>query len=468
MPPDASPPLKSLVPPPVFVPPLSPASQARVGAWFVVPGVLAISAIGYLGYTLLLAQQPSTSGSAVATSTPVSTVSTASPKYLLFQVFTYNPPSAGPGALGSKGGLEQQVGSMVGVIGERGDHESTQLGFVVGPLVFDMTDVELRRAINDAFAVAIEKDVAVGFHIDDSMFWINRKDLWSDKSNVEWSDWQGTTVKHRIIGWAAGGGPYLAPPMCYNSPAIKAEATRIGRDVIGAEIKKGIDHLNSLGKGYLFAGVIAGWETRMQDDSNPPVFYGYCALHNLGYSAAKPPTDTDLALQGVVSDWIVLWGKALIDAGISQDKVFTHIAFPGKAPAIPAARILRDWYKGSDPAITAFNDLSHPSFSVYGTENFPALHTLLATQPVEPWGIAEGSIEGLTTNAFGVGGSSGARPGGTSVSANKAENYLAGVFNHNGVYVNLFGWVAGHSNITTDPISIEGYKKFLSGERLQE
>src|SRR3989344_4718336 len=328
---------------------------------------------------------------------------------------------------------------MVGVIGERGDHESTQLGFVVGPLVFDMTDVELRRAINDAFAVAIEKDVAVGFHIDDSMFWVNRKDLWSDKNNVEWSDGRGTTVKPRIIGWAAGGAPYLAPPMCYNSPAIKAEATRIGRDVIGAEIKKGIDRLNAVGKGYLFAGVITGWETRMQDDSmSPTVYYGYCALHNLGYSATKPPGNIDLALQGVVSAWIVHWNKALIDAGISKDKVFTHIAFPGKAPSISTELVLRDWYKNSDPAVTAFNDYSHPSWSVYGTEHLSALRTILAAKPDEAWGIAEGSVAELTTNAFGVGGNSGTNSGGTSASANEMESYLAGVFNHGGVYVNMF------------------------------
>ena len=100
----------------------------------------------------------------------------------------------------------------------------------------------------------------------------------------QWSDWSGTVVRHRVIGFVPNPTD-LAPPMCCNSPAIIAETNRRARDVIGSEIKKGIDRLNASGKPYLFAGVIAGSETRMQDDSHPPVYYGYCALHNLGYSA---------------------------------------------------------------------------------------------------------------------------------------------------------------------------------------
>ena len=78
--------------------------------------------------------------------------------------------------------------------------------------------------------------------------------------------------------------------MCYNSPAIVAETTRIARDVIGPAIKAGIDRLNASGKSHLYAGMIAGWETRLQDDSSKSANdsepqYGFCALHNLGYSA---------------------------------------------------------------------------------------------------------------------------------------------------------------------------------------
>jgi hypothetical protein len=96
-------------------------------------------------------------------------------------------------------------------------------------LAFDLTDEQLRKVIRDAFAVAEEKDIAVGFHIDDSMFWNRRRDLWSNPQNIEWSDWDSTTVSHRIIFWAGSGTPILAPPMCYTSPIIEAEATRLAQ-----------------------------------------------------------------------------------------------------------------------------------------------------------------------------------------------------------------------------------------------
>src|SRR5262249_51905469 len=152
-----------------------------------------------------------------------------------------------------------------------------------------------------------------GFHIDDSMFGNKREDLWSNKNKVEWGDRNGTVVAHRTIGFIPDHNK-LAPPMCYNSLSIIAETRAQAHDVISAAIKHGVDHLNSIGMPYLFAAVIPGWETRMQDDSYPPVYYGYCALHNLGYSASNPPKDLDEALEQVVAYWIALWAKSLEQA----------------------------------------------------------------------------------------------------------------------------------------------------------
>lgn len=134
-------------------------------------------------------------------------------QYLGFQVMTFTPALAGHPetmTLAGKAVIERQVEEIVTAIGERGDRVHRQLGFFVGPLTFDMKDEELRDMIDDAFAVAEAKDVAVGFHIDDSMFWNDREDLWSDGDNVEWSDWEGTTVPHRIIGWNDASGASFA------------------------------------------------------------------------------------------------------------------------------------------------------------------------------------------------------------------------------------------------------------------
>ncbi len=377
----------------------------------------------------------------------------ANPKYLLFQLSNANPeiPVRNPAGISTKAQIEKAVDEIVAAIGERGDHVNQQLGFTTGPLMFDLTDEQMRILIADSFAVAEEKNVAVAFHIDDSMFWNARKDLWSNKNNVEWSDWQGTIVPHRIIGWVADGKPVLAPPMCYNSPAIKTEAARIARDVIGPAIKRGLDHLNTIGKPYLFAGVMAGWETRIQDEmaNGSHVYYAYCALHNLGYSTQNLPADISAARGRIVTDWVTLWTKNLVAAGIPKTRVYTHIAFPGDASP-------------SEPFTPAFNEYSYPGFSIYGAGTYPVFYKKLAARAATPWGISEGANVNLA-NSFS---------GGTSASGYTMEQYLGGAFNHGAVYINVFGWgdqsAEGYSQGTQSTEAITAYQKFLRGESLGE
>jgi hypothetical protein len=397
--------------------------------------------------------------------------SQADPKYLLFQLSDVNPQiGSRMASTYTKADLEKAVDDIVTAIGQRGNHANQQLGFTVGPLTFDLTDDQLRSHIANAFAVAEEKDVAAAFHIDDSMFWNRRRDLWSDKNNIEWSDWQGTIVPHRSIGWAGGGAPILAPPMCYNSPAIKAEAARVARDVIGPAVKKGIDHFNAIGKAYLFAGVIAGWETRMQDDSALNgllgVHYGYCALRYLGYTSQNLPADIDIALQGVVSDWVTLWTQSLVQGGVPKDHVYTHIALPGEAPRVPASKLselIRVFYKHSSPVVTAFNQYSRPGFSVYGADKIRVLYDVLAAHAATPWAISEGANYDMpdsnqsrvTTGAFSM------------------EQYLGRAFNHGAACVNLFVNLSHaddrvESKAGGGPGAIAGYRKFLSGGQLRE
>jgi hypothetical protein len=393
------------------------------------------------------------------------------PKYLLFYISGATPeiPLGNPGTAYTKAQAEKAVDNLVATIRQVGDHVHTQLGFSVGPLAFDHTDSQLRALIADSFAVAEEKNVAVAFHIDDSMFWNARKDLWSDKNNIEWTDWTGKTQPHRIIGWVLGGKPVLAPQMCFNSPAIVAETTRIAGDVIGPAIKRGIDRLNAIGKSYLFAGVIAGWETRLQDDSNRSINdselqYGFCALHNLGYSAQNPPKDMDLTLQQVVSDWIVLWAKNLIAGGVPRTAIYTHIGAPGTLPPfMPASKVLRFAYKDSSADVTAFNRYSNPGFTVHGMGSFSQLYKILAAHPPSPWGISEGTNVNLA-NSFS---------GGPAASGYTMEQYLGRAFNHGAVFVNLYGWNTTDTGdefakAASGPSAIAAYEKFLSGKNLVE
>ncbi|MGE3683934.1 MAG: hypothetical protein AB7G93_19615 [Bdellovibrionales bacterium] len=383
-------------------------------------------------------------------------------KYLLFHTEGGSNPVAGTAGASvtimTKTEILEEMNQLVSFVGDNvGDHKSTQLGVAVGPISFDFTDTQIRELISDLFSAAEETGVAVAFHIDDSMFWNRRQDLWSDRNNIEWTDWNGTTQPHRIIGWAGGGTPFLAPQMCYNSPAIITEATRLARDVIGLEIKKGIDRLNSIGKSHLFAGVLMGWETRLQDDSEDPhVEYGYCALTNLGYSQNNIPSDMNEVLTGVVSDWITLWTRSLSEAGIIKNKIFTHIAYNAAVSAEEASA------QNAPPSV-AFTEYSNPGFSLYGN-SYPSNFKKVLTDHGSPrWGISEGTAVGLA-NIF---------TGGTT-STSPMESYLAGAFNNGAVYVNIFGLNTQNpefdefAKASSSVEAKEAYRKFLEGKQLVE
>jgi hypothetical protein len=129
------------------------------------------------------------------------TPTSAEPNYLLFQIFTLNGDAAPPNPVQrqpSKAELAATVTDIVTTIGTTGDNRS-HLGFSVGPIAFDNSDEQVERLINDCFQIALEKNVAVCFHLDDSMFWATRKDLLSDPKNIEWLDWQMTPCTGRRI-----------------------------------------------------------------------------------------------------------------------------------------------------------------------------------------------------------------------------------------------------------------------------
>ncbi len=129
----------------------------------------------------------------------------AETKYVTFQLMTglygYAGPHPMPGHFAlSKAQLEEFVHEVVKAIGTTGDARH-KLGFTVGPLCFDMSDAETRQFIHDSFAVARENDVAVAFHIDDSVSWGERKDLLSNPDNIETADWkQKPSTGRRTIG----------------------------------------------------------------------------------------------------------------------------------------------------------------------------------------------------------------------------------------------------------------------------
>src|SRR4029078_11643369 len=136
------------------------------------------------------------------------------------------------------------IEDIKGRIGTVGDQQ-TRLAVMLGHLSFDHDDAETTKFIELGFELSLETDVAVGFHIDDSMFWATRKDLWSDPKNVEALDWDGTPNTGRSLHWqtAPGAKADAAPPqMCFNSKVMEREVKQRSA-LLGKAIQTGVNRL---------------------------------------------------------------------------------------------------------------------------------------------------------------------------------------------------------------------------------
>ena len=389
-------------------------------------------------------------------------------QYLGFQVFTGSPspniPIGGDGAQPlaappSKAALKQLVQEIVAQIGNTGDQRH-KLAFIVGPLAFDQTDAQLQQMVRDAFEIAVELNIAVGFHIDDSMFWARRSDLWHNPKNVEWVDWEGTPNTGRRIDW----GPQptkLAPQMCFNSAPVQAEVTHLANQAIGSSIQQEVRKLISQGQSELFAGVIVGWETQIGQDYDTNQFLGYCALSNLGFSRANPPQNLDSERERVVQNFIELWASGIQQAGIDPAKIYSHTALLPQTvfDTMTTSGLTYSQANHFAPPEVSFGVNFHPGFSTYPqTGLMEQLYDNFQKHGNPTWASAEGSTVDPATLENGV----------------NPETYLGWMFNHNATMVNIFGWGVGTQGenpfweAAASPEAIDAYRKFLSGQPLIE
>jgi hypothetical protein len=392
---------------------------------------------------------------------------TARPQYLTFQIFTAGPGfTTEPGKhvlsrLPEPSFLEIESKKILDSIGTRGD-ERHRLGVVVGPLAMDYTDAQLRTLIDRTFAVASKFKIAVGLHIDDSKFWMNRQDLWSNPANVEWLDWNRTPNTGLYLNW---GEPWkLAPQPCFNSPAMLKEARRLAGNVIGPAIAAHVAELRKTRNEALFAGVIVGWETAIGRDFETRRDLGYCALTNLGFSSKAPPEALDHALESVVQNWIGTWSKSLADAGVPSDKIYSHIAFKSHKQFDETRDSQGGSYSRSvmyTPPAVAFGAYYLPGFTTY--PDAPILgdiYSALNAHGNPSWASAEGTNVDIQSWP-------------PTIPDEGMEDYLAHMFNHGAAITNVFGWDIGdRENLfrraTENDDALAGYRKFLAGSRLEE
>ncbi len=252
-----------------------------------------------------------------------------STRYLAFQIFTgsYDSAQLRRALPPPPEDLRQAVTGLARP-DRRHRKERSPVGFILGPVAFDNTDDDVRKLISAGFDIALDTGVAVGFHIDDSMFWSRLKIL-NARDSIEWLDWKGELNTGQRLDWSLTPIKIM-PQLCFNSKAVR-EAVSARAALIGSEVAKGLERLRAARKPDLFVGVIAGWETRIGRDFDTGKYLGYCALTNAGYGPTNPPPNPEAALGEITKDFIGFWAQSLIAAGVPEGKIFSHIAFQSSA-----------------------------------------------------------------------------------------------------------------------------------------
>ena len=371
-------------------------------------------------------------------------------RYLSLQVFTGSAHDAIPPPQGELENIVEGIRDSVGATGDAARH----LGFIIGPLSFDVSDANLHQLIALSFDIALKTDMAVGFHIDDMMFW-DRLEYLRTRENIEWLDWKGTPNTGRRLDWSSKPLK-VAPQLCLNAKAVR-QAVAARAHFIGAAVAEGVKKLAQAGKPELFMGVIAGWETMIGQDFDTGQPLGYCALTNAGFSEGKPPADLNAARNDIIRDFTGFWAQNLADAGVPADKIYSHAAYTSREARKLAAQKLDnvpDWSQ------TAFANGVVPGFSTY-------------PQPGEVSAIAEEAAKhgGRWISSEGTAIDPGAaEQGGPDVGM---ENYLGNLFNHGATLVNIYGWVVGPADnpfrsLAESEAAIHAYRKFLHGEALTD
>jgi len=387
----------------------------------------------------------------------------AHPKEPLYLTFQLHPPQI------THDSLLQMVNEVKKAVGTTGDGVRRQLGFgiLMREIVLlppEMKPEEVARQwITDAFEVGRETDMAVLIHLDNQLFWEGRPDLWQDPDNVEWIDWEGTTLPGRYIDW---GFLVLPPPhMCFKSPKVRAEISRQLKEVVAPTILAGVKKLEAEGKGHLFVGVGISSELniddytgldgrnprlakRMIEDNAPRAVLGYNALRYMGYGPDNPPEDFHRTLEEVVQEYGEFLAKQLVEAGIPKEKLYGHVALGNGMTWPPRMKK----YPAHGPPWVAINRYSRPGWSMYSfAVDWEDLYELLEEHGNPVWGQMEGNpltamkaeLEaGEDREAPSVAAQGNAR-GMLTLYADRlmtTSDYLHACYDHNARLVHLLGW----------------------------
>ena len=266
--------------------------------------------------------------------------------------------------------VEYYVQEMKILYGENDPASKRVYGFgMVGPMLLNQSIEQMQEVINIGFDLAERYNVPVYFQIDDQN---NYTTLFGDDADIhfyedpmmcEWIDFPEP-------GEAYGGEQYGRPPRYwfdwgswmyapaapnFESPGYKKLLRRNITEGVLRPLTQRYAKLLAQDKGWLFAGLAAGWETHIKYQANGgpmasmPVAsngevmqefesrqFGYGALHALGYTRRsirreaeeKGLRETEMIegiLYDVIANHILSMCKLYAGAGLARHKIFTHI-----------------------------------------------------------------------------------------------------------------------------------------------
>lgn len=396
-------------------------------------------------------------------------------------------PPAGQLYGGETRGLQQTIEDISAQLGPPTDRKKRNWGFhlMIPTWKFDPKyttnkRADIARAINAAFDVASRNDVALHLTVE-SHEWDNRPDLWNyadkdkpgydpkNRANVEWSNWDGTPHPHRYRNW--GTAESMPPVICYNSPQVLREVSRMIGEVVAPPIKAGLDRLKKEGKEHLFAGLTVGAEPAlpnyenvdqinptiaklMTKDGTPKTRLGYNALTNKGFSKDKPPKDFAKALAEINRDYTAFWAQKLVEGGVPAQKMYTHVAAGAGVVGSPQVSMT------NAPLEIAFIKQARPGWTTYPVGPFRNDFSLLYEQLKRHGNPHWASTEGGPT----MGPSAGKNP-------LTMKDYLARHFDYGATLIvfNTGATSKSLSDILTKSVwgesAIKAYQDFLAPDR---
>lgn len=266
---------------------------------------------------------------------------------------------------------------------------------------------ELEQQVINYLNYAEQSGYPVCFHVDDWNYPPTDIGWSSDPEMIEWTAFpaegedHGPLLKRRWLNW--GTWEILPPSPNFESPKFREfMSTRMSGGI--RQIVDRVAKWKQEGRGYLFAGIVLGWETGYytMDNQHPgmepgegSILTGYAALHARGHDAASVAQVAaengiterkahHLLMNDVKRDYTAFLSRTVYEAGISTNRIYTHYPQVGFFPNHPLQA------DGRASTIEAtINDYSRTGFSGNTTGNHRRNAELLAEHGRSKFGIVE-------------------------------------------------------------------------------